>query len=118
MSLKIPDNIRESIEKKGGLKKILEEMPSERELQEHANVYSSLGDVIRLKTLCFLCNQSSCVCLLKDVVNLSYSRLSYHLSVMKNSGLINGEKKGNYIIYSLTPIGKRYCREICGGNEE
>ncbi len=118
MSPKIPDDIREEIEKKGGLENILRNLPSESRLEKYTGLYSALGDPLRLKILCFLCKQRACVCLLREIVDLSYSRLSYHLSVMKNGGLIWGEKKGNYVIYSLTSLGKKYCKEICRGEKK
>ncbi len=110
---KIPENIRENIEKKGGLEKILEKLPSDKKLRNSAKIHSALGDPLRLKILCFLSIQESCVCLLREIVNIPYSKLSYHLSVLKNAGLIRGEKQGNYVVYSLTSRGRKYASEIC-----
>ena len=53
------------------------------------------------------------MCVIREVVNLSYSKLSYHLSIPKNANLIVGKKEKNYIIYSLTKLGEKYYREIC-----
>jgi len=109
----IPEDIRKEIEKKGGLGRILNSLPSRKELEKKAKIHSALGDPFRLKILCFLGIQSSCVCLLRDIANISYSKLSYHLSILKNSNLIEGKKRGNYVIYSLTPQGMRYYEELC-----
>ncbi len=113
MVAKIPENIRENIEKKGGLEKIIEILPSKKKLSKIAKIHSALGDPLRLKIICFLSIQESCVCLLREIVNIPYSKLSYHLSVLKSAGLIKGKKQGNYVIYSLTSLGRKYASEIC-----
>ena len=113
MTPKIPDNIQKKIAEKGGMEKIISSLPSREHLDRMASIHSALGDPLRLKIICFLRLQESCVCLLREIVNISYSKLSYHLSVLKNAGLIRGEKQANYIIYSLTPLGERYAGEIC-----
>ena len=41
-------------------------------------------------------------------MRISDSKLSYHLTVLKESGLIEGECRGNWIIYSLTDDGKKF----------
>jgi ArsR family transcriptional regulator len=41
-------------------------------------------------------------------MRIADSKLSYHLTVLRESGLIEGEYQGNWIIYSLTDIGRKY----------
>lgn len=41
-------------------------------------------------------------------MRIADSKLSYHLTILKESGLISGEYHGNWIIYSITPDGLRY----------
>jgi ArsR family transcriptional regulator len=38
------------------------------------------------------------------------SKLSYHLNILKESGLIEGKYHGNWIIYSLTDTGREHIR--------
>lgn len=113
MPKNVPTWLKESLDRKGGLENILKNIPPKGKLNKKAKLYSALGDPTRLKILCFLGEQKSCVCLIKEVVNLTYSKLSYHLSIMKRANLISGKKEGNYIIYSLTKTGKKYYEEIC-----
>jgi ArsR family transcriptional regulator len=40
-------------------------------------------------------------------MRLSGSKLSYHLNILKENGLIEGENDGNWIIYSITERGRR-----------
>jgi len=115
MNSKIPEYMQEELKEKGGLSKILSSMPSSKLLRKQAQIYAALSDPLRLKILCFLGFQRSCVCLIREVVKISYSKLSYHLSILKKAKLIKGEKMGNYIIYSLTQEGREYYDKICGG---
>ncbi len=116
MPSRIPEKIEKEIEEKGGLEKLIAAIPGKERIESYAKIFSALGDPTRLRILCFLAKQRSCVCLIREIVNLSYSKLSYHLSVMKNANLISGEKMGNYIIYEVTSLGRKYASEICGGD--
>ncbi len=110
MPKNIPPFIAREIEKKGGLKNIVEKLPADKDINALAKIYHALSDPIRLKIMYFLNLQDACVCLLKEIVNIDYSRLSYHLSLLKDCGLIEGERSGNYIIYRITLKGKKYLK--------
>jgi len=60
----------------------------------------------RLKILLVLAQQRMCVCMIADLMDCSYSQSSYHISKLSATGLIEYEKMGNFIIYSLTPFGR------------
>ena len=113
MTPDMPEDIRKEINEKGGVESILSHLPDDKEMERCARIHSALGDKKRLKILCFLYHQRSCVCLLHDITGLSYSRLSYHLSVLKKAELVDSEKTGNFIIYDLTPLGRKYLRRLC-----
>jgi ArsR family transcriptional regulator len=53
-----------------------------------------------------LLSQCLCVCVIKEVVNIADSKLSYHLSILKEQEFIVGEQQGNWIIYSITDRGR------------
>jgi ArsR family transcriptional regulator len=52
--------------------------------------------------------QPLCVCVIKQCVQMADSKLSYHLNILKETGLIEGQTRKNWIIYHLTDTGKRY----------
>jgi len=117
MARKLPENtppeIVREVEEKGGIDGLIEKIPDSHTLNKIAKLHHALSDPIRLKILCLLKVQDSCVCLIRAVVGISYSKLSYHLSILKKADLISGRKRGNYIIYSLTPLGREYSEGIC-----
>ncbi len=108
----MPEHLKEELEKKGGIIQILEELPSESELKNMAKIHQALSDKNRLKIMFFLYHQSACVCLLREITSLAYSKLSYHLKVLRAVDLIDYKKSGNYLNYSLTDFGK-FCIEKC-----
>ena len=63
-----------------------------------------------------LLSQPLCVCVIKEVVKIADSKLSYHLSILKEQDFIAGEQQGNWIIYSITDHGARHlkCTERMG----
>jgi ArsR family transcriptional regulator len=52
-------------------------------------------------------SQPLCVCVIKEVVNIADSKLSYHLNILKEQDLIFGEQQGNWIIYRITDKGRQ-----------
>lgn len=66
-----------------------------------AAVLKALAHPIRLFMLEELADKSYCVNELTDMVGLDVSTVSKHLSILKNAGLVNIEKKGKQVFYSL-----------------
>jgi ArsR family transcriptional regulator len=110
MDMEIPDPIKEDVQKAGGLESILESTPGPTEMERMARAFKSLSDPSRLRILHILLVQPLCVCCIKEMLNISDSGLSYHLSKLKESGLIEGKQEKNWIIYRPTDLA----RELIG----
>jgi ArsR family transcriptional regulator len=41
-------------------------------------------------------------------MRIADSKLSYHLTILKDAGLIEGEYQGNWIIYNITDTGRHH----------
>jgi len=102
----IPEQIQQELDRLGGLDTLFQRIPPEAELKERSRVYHALSDPLRLSILYLIRDQPLCVCVINRFVRLSGSKLSYHLNILKESGLIEGEYHGNWIIYSLTEKGQ------------
>lgn len=63
------------------------------------NGYKALGDETRLKLFLLLSEKRICVKGLAKVLNISESAVSQHLKILKEAGLIKGEKVGYYVHY-------------------
>jgi ArsR family transcriptional regulator len=108
--MEIPDSIREELEQLGGFDALADRIPQRQDLEEKSRIYHALSDPLRLTILYLLKDQPLCVCVIKKFVRIADSKLSYHLAILKESGLITGEYQGNWIIYSLTTAGKPFVR--------
>ncbi|MCD6172122.1 MAG: winged helix-turn-helix transcriptional regulator [Thermoplasmata archaeon] len=105
MKFEIPDDIKKELEKKGGWESIKANLPLDS-IKKVEKIMKVLADEKRLKILYGLSIQKMCVCMLADLTSCSYSKCSYHISKLKEEGLIKSIKKRNYVVYSLTNFGK------------
>jgi ArsR family transcriptional regulator len=103
----IPDPIRDELDKQGGIEGLLARIPDSSALHTRGRFHQALADPIRLKVMYALLSQPLCVCVIKGVVGIADSKLSYHLSILKEQDLISGEQQGNWIIYSITDQGRK-----------
>jgi ArsR family transcriptional regulator len=71
-----------------------------------------VGEESRLKILCILRGGQHCVCELTEHVEASQSLISHHLKDLKEAGVIEDEKKGQWVYYSLTEKGKLISNSI------
>jgi ArsR family transcriptional regulator len=112
----LPEAIQKELEKRGGMEGLLARIPDPSVLQAGSRLHQALADPIRLTILSALLVQPLCVCVIKEVVKIADSKLSYHLSILKEQDLITGAQQGNWIIYSLTNRGRRAlkCTERMG----
>lgn len=102
----IPEDVAEALLTCGGVATMEERLPSDERLARISAFHRACADPIRLKVLSMLSFQPLCVCVIKEVLGIADSKLSYHLGVLKKAGLITGESEANWIIYSLTEAGR------------
>lgn len=63
--------------------------------------FKALGDPVRWAIVSELRGGTRCACELADVADVSAPLLSHHLKVLREAGLISGEKRGRWIDYTL-----------------
>jgi ArsR family transcriptional regulator, arsenate/arsenite/antimonite-responsive transcriptional repressor len=107
----LPEQIQKELEEIGGFDALAGRIPHKKELDEKSRIYHALSDPLRLTILYLIRDQPLCVCVINRFMHLAGSKLSYHLNILKESGLINGEYSGNWIIYSLTEKGRKYIND-------
>jgi ArsR family transcriptional regulator len=74
-------------------------------------LFHALSDETRLAIVRKLQNGEQCVCHLTDMLDAEQSRLSFHLRVLKDAGLVHDRREGRWIHYHLN-------REAFGELEE
>ncbi len=70
-------------------------------LTTRANVFKALAHPSRLLIVEQLAQAERCVCELTSMVGADMSTVSKHLSVLKNAGIIQDEKRGSQVRYRL-----------------
>jgi ArsR family transcriptional regulator len=83
------------------LKKTIDKIPDERQLQNNTEIFKAISDPTRLKILYLLQDGELCVCEIINVLEKPQSTISHHLNVLKNAGFIKGRKEGLWIHYQL-----------------
>lgn len=69
--------------------------------EARAQICKALGHPTRLFIVDRLSEHERCVCELTDMVGVDISTVSRHLSVLKNAGLVEADKRGTQVYYSL-----------------
>jgi len=77
-----------------------------RTLEKISSLLKLVADPSRIKIMCILRANQSCVCDLVEKIKLSQSLISHHLSDLKKADLVCRTKRGQKVYYSLTPKGK------------
>ncbi|WP_371381459.1 ArsR/SmtB family transcription factor [Sporomusa aerivorans] len=65
------------------------------------DVLKALADYNRLAIMCYLQTGSRCVCEIEQILSISQSATSKHLNKLRMVGLIDAEKKGQWVYYSI-----------------
>jgi ArsR family transcriptional regulator, arsenate/arsenite/antimonite-responsive transcriptional repressor len=66
-----------------------------------ARLFHALSDETRLSILERLRRGERCVCELTDALDAAQSRLSFHLRVLKEAGLVTDRREGRWMYYTL-----------------
>jgi ArsR family transcriptional regulator len=73
------------------------------DLARAAALFHALSDPTRLGILEMLRDGEHCVCDLQSALDAAQSRLSFHLRVLKEAGLVTDRKEGRWSYYTLVP---------------
>ncbi|QUH06347.1 winged helix-turn-helix transcriptional regulator [Saccharopolyspora erythraea] len=71
---------------------------------ELARVFKAIGDPVRLRLLSLIASHGggeACVCDLTGAFDLSGPTISHHLKVLREAGVIEGERRGTWIYYRV-----------------
>src|SRR6476619_5710107 len=66
-------------------------------------LFHALSDETRLEIIELLGRGERCVCDLTDALDAAQSRLSFHLRVLKDAGIVRDRKDGRWVHYELDP---------------
>ena len=65
------------------------------------DLFHALSDETRLEIIAMLRSGERCVCDLTEALDAAQSRLSFHLKVLKDAGIVRDRKDGRWVHYEL-----------------
>lgn len=83
---------------------MIKQRPTAQEMaliEAKANVLKALGHPTRLWMAEQLADGEKCVCELAEFIDADFSTISKHLSVLKQAGVVEDEKRGKQVYYRL-----------------
>jgi ArsR family transcriptional regulator, arsenate/arsenite/antimonite-responsive transcriptional repressor len=82
---------------------------------ELSRLFKALGDPVRLRLVSLIASQQggeACVCELTDGFDLTGPTISHHLKVLREAGLISGERRGTWVYYRVDPDALHRLSEV------
>ena len=78
------------------------------EIEKASLILKLLGDKTRLTMLKLIEKQACCVCEFVEIFQTSQPAISQHLRKLKDLGLVQEERKGQWIFYSVNKNNEYY----------
>src|SRR5689334_14817978 len=74
-----------------------------RATADYARLFKALGDETRLEMLGLLAAAGTelCACDIEGHFELSQPTISHHLKILREAGLVTGERRGTWVYYAL-----------------
>lgn len=79
---------------------------SAQQAGELAPMFKALADPVRLRLLSLIASHAggeACVCDLTGAFDLTGPTISHHLKVLREAGLITGDRRGTWVYYRAHP---------------
>lgn len=81
-------------------------------LRTVTRILSAVSEPNRLRILATLSRRKMAVCEIREILGLSFSTVSKHLSILAAAGLIEFEKEGKWVHYRLTDSVQPEIRDL------
>lgn len=77
------------------------ETRAEGDLKKEARILRALANESRLRIIRRLARGECCVCDLVDLIGADQSTVSRHLATLRDSGIVDGDRRGQHVYYRL-----------------
>ncbi|MFA5032968.1 MAG: metalloregulator ArsR/SmtB family transcription factor [bacterium] len=82
-------------------------------MEELIRIFEVLGDETRLRIMKILLERDTlCVCEIMQALRINQTRVSKHLRILKDAGLVKSKKKGLWVYYSINKNSSKNMKEI------
>lgn len=85
-----------------------------------ARMFKALGDPVRLRLLSLVASHAggeACVCDISPAFDLSQPTISHHLKVLREAGLLDCERRGTWVYYSVIPAALQQLSAVLNAAE-
>jgi len=85
-----------------------------------ARMFKALGDPVRLQLLSRVASHAggeACVCDLSVGLDLTQPTISHHLKVLRETGLLQCERRGTWVYYWVVPSALAQLSAVLGSSE-
>jgi ArsR family transcriptional regulator, arsenate/arsenite/antimonite-responsive transcriptional repressor len=82
-----------------------------------ARMFKALGDPVRLRLLSLVASRAggeACVCELSAGFDLTQPTISHHLRVLRETGLLECERRGTWVYYRVVPSALAQLSAVLG----
>jgi len=80
--------------------------------QDITRVFRALSAENRVKIVRLLAERTLCVGALSNLLGISAGAVSQHLRILKDTGLVEPDRRGYFIHYRLAPAAAERCRAV------
>ena len=70
-------------------------------MEELAEIFAALADATRLQILSVINKQELCVCEIVNTLNMPQPKVSRHLKILKNAGVVEDRREAQMVFYSV-----------------
>ena len=80
---------------------------------EQVKIFKALGDPNRIRILKMVLERELCMCEVREVLGLSNSTVSKHLTILRDAGLLLDAKEGKWVNFRVNDkAGRAFIRSV------
>ncbi|MDD5528614.1 MAG: metalloregulator ArsR/SmtB family transcription factor [bacterium] len=84
-------------------------------MDELVTLFKALTDETRFRIINLLLKREFCVCELVEILDMSQPRLSRHLNILKQTGILQSWREGKWMHYAIKKELSNYCKTVLNG---
>jgi len=94
---------------------LVDEMKEYEMKRDYVNVFKALSDPNRIRIVKMLSERELCMCEVREILDLSNSTVSKHLTILRDAGLVLDSKDGKWVNFQINNKSEqRFVRSLLG----